>query len=217
MSARAPVPDQEVNRLRALLVGLFACVLVAQVAAAATQAEATTAAKPAPTVAKQERIPRTLEQRLEQARDVARKNRGTIRFYEKHPKLLVSGEHRDRARANLREAKQRLAKAERSIAWLERRIVRREARRLAALPPKQAICDVFGRYCRQAINVAWCESRLTTTARNGQYLGLFQMGSSERRIFGHGSTAHDQSVAAHKYFVLSGRDWSPWGCRWAAS
>ena len=34
-----------------------------------------------------------------------------------------------------------------------------------------------------------CESGLRTDAQNGQYLGLFQMGSSERRIYGHGSTA----------------------------
>ena len=61
--------------------------------------------------------------------------------------------------------------------------------------------------------MAWCESRLDTTAQNGQYLGLFQMGSSERRLFGHGDTAHEQAVAAHRYFVRSGRDWSPWSCR----
>jgi hypothetical protein len=93
----------------------------------------------------------------------------------------------------------------------ERRV--RGERRLEAAAPKVAICDVFGPYCRQAINVAWCESRLQTTARNGQYLGLFQMGAHERRLFGHGPTAHEQAVAAHKYFVVSGRDWSPWSCK----
>jgi hypothetical protein len=90
-------------------------------------------------------------------------------------------------------------------------------RRLAALrnaPPRRAICHVFGRrYCGQAIRVAYCESRLRTTARNGQYLGLFQMGSSERRLFGHGRSAFEQSKAAHRYFVRSGRDWSPWSCK----
>ena len=50
-------------------------------------------------------------------------------------------------------------------------------------------------------------------AQNGQYLGLFQMGSSERRLFGHGETAHQQALAAHRYFVVSGRDWSPWSCK----
>ncbi len=80
-----------------------------------------------------------------------------------------------------------------------------------------AICSVFGdRYCAQALRVAWCESHLTTTARNGQYLGLFQMGSWERRTFGHGSSALAQARAAYRYFVQSGKDWSPWSCRWAA-
>lgn len=203
--------------MRALLVGLFTFVLVIQVAAAATKAESTTAAEPSARVAKKERKELTLEQRLERSRSAARKHRGTIRFYGNRPKLLASGEHRPRAVANLRDAKRRLAKAEGTITRLRKAIARRDARRLASLPPRAAICGVFGRYCRQAIDVAWCESRLQTSARNGQYLGMFQMGSSERRLFGHGPTAHAQAVAAHKYFVLSGRDWSPWGCRWAAS
>lgn len=82
--------------------------------------------------------------------------------------------------------------------------------------PRNAICHVFGNYCSQAIGVARCESHLTTTAANGQYLGLFQMGSSERRLYGHSSTALGQSTSAYRYFVASGRDWSPWSCRWAA-
>jgi hypothetical protein len=97
---------------------------------------------------------------------------------------------------------------------VRRAIARREARRLAKAPPRTAICHVFGRhYCRQALAVSWCESRHSTTAQNGQYRGLFQMGSYERRRFGHGSTARDQAIAAHKYFVRSGRDWSPWSCK----
>ncbi len=79
--------------------------------------------------------------------------------------------------------------------------------------PRVAICDVFGPYCTQAVAVAWCESRLQTTARNGQYLGLFQMGERERDIFGHGPNAREQALAAHRYFVVSGRDWSPWSCK----
>ena len=55
------------------------------------------------------------------------------------------------------------------------------------MPPKAAICAVFGDYCQEAVAVAWCESRLRPTAQNGQYLGLFQMGSYERQLFGHGS------------------------------
>ena len=74
--------------------------------------------------------------------------------------------------------------------------------------------DVFGpRYGPQALRVARCESGYSTRAQNGQYLGIFQMGSSERRIYGHGASAYAQARAAHRYFVASGRDWSPWSCK----
>lgn len=217
MGDRAPVPDQEVNRLRALLVGLFAFVLASQVAAAATKAEVTATADPKAAAAGKQHKPLSLEQQLERSTANARKSRGTIQFYESHRRLLSTGENRSESRAKLRDAKERLVKAQRSIERIRKAIRRRDARRLATLTPKQAICTVFGRYCSQAVNVAWCESRLSTQAQNGQYLGLFQMGSSERRLFGHGSTAHAQALAAHRYFVVSGRDWSPWSCRWAAS
>ena len=64
------------------------------------------------------------------------------------------------------------------------------------MSPRAAICDVFDSYCREAVAVAWCESRLTTTAANGQYRGLFQMGSYERGLFGHGDTGHEQALAS---------------------
>jgi len=79
--------------------------------------------------------------------------------------------------------------------------------------PRAAISWVFGAYASQAISVAWCESRLKTWASNGQYLGLFQMGSTPRSLYGHGSTAIEQARAAKRYFDRSGRDWSPWQCR----
>lgn len=78
---------------------------------------------------------------------------------------------------------------------------------------RAVICKVFGRYCQQALRVAWCESRHHTWARNGQYLGLFQMGSSERRIYGHGPGPLAQARAAWRYFAASGYDWSPWSCK----
>lgn len=88
------------------------------------------------------------------------------------------------------------------------------------LPPRRgttgrrawAICHVFGsRRCRAALNVAWCESGLRTTARNGQYRGIFQMGSSERARFGHGSSTWAQARAAFRYHSLVG--WRAWECR----
>ena len=79
----------------------------------------------------------------------------------------------------------------------------------------QAICHVFGSYCQQALNVTACESGWSRTpnAVNGQYLGMFQMGSYARSRYGHGSTPYEQAVAAYRYFVDSGRDWSPWSCK----
>lgn len=212
--ARGPVPVQEVTVLRALLVGLCACVLVAQAAAAAKQDPQPTTA---PSKAKQERSAPTLDGRLAQKLAAARKYRGTVAFFKRDRQLLSSATHRENAARALEHAQRRLAQLEGTIAAIRRAIHTRDARRRAALPPRAAICEVFDSYCDEAVAVAWCESRLTTTAQNGQYRGLFQMGSYERSLFGHGATAHQQATAAHRYFVLSGRDWSPWGCRWAAS
>lgn len=75
---------------------------------------------------------------------------------------------------------------------------------------RTAICKTFGRYCSQALRVSWCESRWSIYARNGQYLGLFQMGSYARSRYGHGSDAWTQARAAYAYFRDSG--WSPWQC-----
>lgn len=188
---------------------MVAFVLVTQAAAAAKQEQPATT----PRNAKQERNAVTLDERLAQKLEAARKYRGTVAFFKNHRSLLSADEHRLAARTALLRAERRLAELSRTIRALRSAIREREAHRRAATFPKAAICDVFGRYCRQAVAVAWCESRLTTTAQNGQYLGLFQMGSSERRLFGHGSTAMAQALAAHAYFVRSGRDWSPWGCK----
>lgn len=86
--------------------------------------------------------------------------------------------------------------------------------------PRAAICHVFGPACREAIEVALCESDYhprdgvpDTYAKNGQYLGMFQMGENERATYGHGSSALAQARAAHAYYLDSGRDWSPWDCK----
>ncbi len=79
---------------------------------------------------------------------------------------------------------------------------------------KVAICKVFGRYCQQALAVSWCESRWYVWARNGQYLGLFQMGEYARSRYGHHpSNVWIQARAAYRYFRDSGYDWSPWSCK----
>lgn len=76
-------------------------------------------------------------------------------------------------------------------------------------------CGKANRVCWQgneAIHVANCETggTFSTVARNGQYQGLFQMGTSERRTYGHGPDPWSQARAAHYYWTVSGRDWSPW-------
>ncbi len=77
----------------------------------------------------------------------------------------------------------------------------------------EAICQVFGPYCAQALRVARCESGLRTWAVNGQYLGLFQMGSYARARYGHAGDAYGQARAAYRYFRASGYSWGPWSCR----
>ena len=140
-----------------------------------------------------------------------------IRFFDNHRWLLTDPRFAREAkrqlalhRTNLERARSRV---ERAKAALRRRAQVRRLQELREASPREAICTVFGRYCGQAIQVARCESGLTTTAQNGQYLGLFQMGSSERRLFGHGASAIEQVRAAHRYFLVSGRDWSPWSCK----
>jgi hypothetical protein len=188
-------------------------VLATQVSAVARGESSQTSADP-PRTERNTPYAVSLDTRLERKLAAARKYRSVIRFFENHRSLLDSGEHREVANAALVRAERRLARVTRTVVALRRAIERREARALAHAPPRVAICRVFGRrYCGQALRVSWCESRHSTRAQNGQYLGLFQMGSSERRLFGHGSTAHRQAVAAHRYFVASGRDWSPWSCK----
>jgi hypothetical protein len=202
--------------LRALLVGLLAFILVTQAAAAATKAPSSQprpAAKTVPTT----KPSLTLEQQLKRTLASLHRYQGTVRFFRTHRSLLSSAEHQESAKSTLAYAERRIPPLSRTVSALRVKIRARDARRVASLPPRAAICEVFENDCQAAIAVAWCESHLQTTAQNGQYLGLFQMGSYERRLFGHGPSAHAQAVAAHRYFVRSGRDWSPWSCRWAAA
>jgi hypothetical protein len=81
-----------------------------------------------------------------------------------------------------------------------------------------AFCGRSNSYCgasSEAWQVAGCETGYSYSvwARNGQYLGLFQMGDFARAAYGHGHDPWTQARAAHRYYVASGRDWSPWTCR----
>ncbi len=145
-------------------------------------------------------------------------DRRVIRFFEQHPWLLtdraVGPEARRQLRLHRASLRSHTAAAARVKARLSRVHTTRSLQAIRKAGPRKAICHVFGtHFCGEALLVARCESGLRIGARNGQYLGLFQMGSSERRRFGHGPTAFLQAAAAHRYFVLSGRDWSPWSCK----
>ena len=208
--------------LKALLVCLCLAVVVTQAASAAGGASTPSAPKEKSAkvrhagkrAAQQPKHAISLEQRLARKVVAAKKQRSVVRFFANHRWLLSSAEHRYVARTAVRRATRELTRMTKNIGAIQKVLRRREARRLANAPPKVAICDVFGsRYCDQALSVSWCESRHSTTAQNGQYLGLFQMGSSERALYGHGSTPREQAEAAHRYFVSSGRDWSPWSCK----
>ena len=188
--------------LKALVTGLCALVLCATPAAA----QAGTSA--------------ALGDRLTRHVAAMPKSTSVIRFFDQHRWLLSDPRFQEEAKVRLDVAKRSLAasraKAKRTRARLGRERAAAERRRLAAElrgSPAKAICHVFGRYCVQALRVARCESGYSVNAQNGQYLGLFQMGSSERRLFGHGADALRQAKAAYRYFVRSGRDWSPWSCK----
>jgi len=120
-----------------------------------------------------------------------------------------------------------------AIAWLRSRLAPRTLQRVrdlrwhtAALHwhlllladargklPRPSVCSVWGVYCAQALAVARCESGVNPAAVNGQYLGAWQMGAAERARYGHGPDLVSQARAAWRYFVASGRDWSPWECK----
>ena len=149
-------------------------------------------------------------------------DRQVVAFFAKHRWLLSDPRFAREAKRELSSHRRRLAVAQRRLAQArsvqatrESRAHNRErVRRLAvAATPRAVICRVFGPYCEEAVRVAHCESRLTIDAQNGQYLGLFQMGSTARRLFGHGDSAEEQARAALRFFVRSGSDWGPWTCK----
>lgn len=151
----------------------------------------------------------------EAERQVALHRRSLARARRELARLLAS---RRRAAAAREKAARRIAvsrarAARRSRATAARSRARARQLAVALSTPAGAICSVFGSYCAEALSVARCESGLRTTAQNGQYLGLFQMGSNERRLYGHGPTAIEQVRAAHRYFLSSGRTWGPWSCK----
>jgi hypothetical protein len=141
-----------------------------------------------------------------------RKDAAVIRFFENHRWMLEDPRFAQEASVRLRAARRSLASS-RARAELARRVREKRFAAELARSPEKAVCHVFGAYCHEALQVARCESGYQTTAQNGEYLGLFQMGSSARQLYGHGESALEQAKAAYRYFVRSGRNWSPWSCK----
>ena len=146
-----------------------------------------------------------------------KKDRQVLRFLAAHRWLLQDPRFKAAAKRQLRVHTTSLAHMRKLAAVTKRTLARRAlARRkaeLLAASPEVAIRTVFGRYWQEAIAVSRCESGLDTTAQNGQYLGLFQMGTTARGLYGHGPSAYEQAQAAHRYFVASGNGWGPWSCK----
>ena len=197
-----PLSPTRRSVLKALVTGLCALVLCATPAAAHAGTSA------------------DLGKQLSRHLASMKKDTSVIRFFDNHRWLLTHPRFEKEATLRLEAARRSLAATKAQAAQARAELARREReaerRRLTAelaRSPEKAICHVFGTYCDQALRVARCESGYRTSAQNGQYLGIFQMGSNERRLFGHGESALDQARAAYRYFVRSGRDWSPWSCK----
>lgn len=84
--------------------------------------------------------------------------------------------------------------------------------------PSAAIEVVFHRHgpavVDQALEVAECESGMNPEARNGQFLGLYQMGHWHYWRFGDGDWRDPlvNALAAEGLWKDSGGSWRPWAC-----
>ena len=145
------------------------------------------------------------------------KDQQVIRFLNAHKWLLSDTRFRVSAQRQLRLHTLSLARVRKQAAAAMLALAEKaKARRLAAVEsakPETVICRVFGPHCREALAVSRCESGLSTSAQNGQYLGLFQMGTTARRLYGHGPSALEQARAAYHYFADAGHGWGPWSCK----
>ena len=198
-AVREPCPRDGGHTLKALALGASALFLLIVPATAQSQSEA------------------SLSAQLTRHLATMKKDRQILVFLRNHKWLLSDPRFQTSAKRQLRVHTSSLVRVRKQAATAKRALAQKaKARRLAALAaakPENAICRVFGRYCDEALAVSRCESGLRTTAQNGQYLGLFQMGTTARRLYGHGSTALEQAKAAHEYFVDSGHGWGPWSCK----
>ena len=83
----------------------------------------------------------------------------------------------------------------------------------AVVPAVRVVARRYGFDPDGMLRVARCESNLQRTATNGQYLGLFQLGSFARARYLHGSwtDSYANALAAARYAKEAG-GWGPWTC-----
>jgi hypothetical protein len=103
-----------------------------------------------------------------------------------------------------------------SNAWSSRCIHPGNAR-LASMPREypnftRALKRHFKSEWRRAAITSWAEGGWNPAAKNGQYLGTFQMGNWARSVSGHSSNLIEQVRIAAKHRKRFG--WGQWECAW---
>lgn len=164
----------------------------------------------------------TLHHRASRQDATLLRDRGTVRFFHRHPFLartLVG-------RRALRFARAELAWTAREQRQLTAEVHAREMEAAKLADPigyrERYACAVWGApwgsgSCRFVLSVTHCEGGGYHWSRgdpehalNGQYVGAWQMGTRERSIYGDSPTFEGQTRAAHDYYLDAG--WRPWAC-----
>jgi hypothetical protein len=86
----------------------------------------------------------------------------------------------------------------------------------AVVPSVRIVARRYGFDPEGMLRVARCESNLRRTATNGQYLGLFQLGSFARARYLHGAWTDSYANAmAAAHYARDAGGWGPWTCGYA--
>ena len=145
----------------------------------------------------------TLAQKLALKLKAARKHRSAIRFLKTHRSLALSSGKRAAPSHGRSTGSQRPRR--RSATTGGSSVLAQSYTRLAASrtqPPRSRSARCSG-VLRSGTRSRVVRVGSPTTARNGQYLGLFQMGTYARQVSGHGDSAYEQARAAYRFFVVS--------------
>src|SRR5690606_9647548 len=79
------------------------------------------------------------------------------------------------------------------------------------LPPTSAVlCTFEPGTQRKALRIMRCESGGRTGAVNGQYRGLFQLGTHERKTYAYNGYVSALSQVRAAWNMYTWRGWQPW-------